>query len=352
MFSSNMKAHSRYPVLDAIRILACLMVVLWHWTGGSNTQVYKYPPQLHVPFASFNYFSHIGWLGVDLFFILSGAVIFTTSLEKKSEVFFRSRFLRLFPSYFLSAILSLVVIKLTLRQFIPQSILAITGLGQFLGWPAIIGTTWTLVFEIYFYFCIGIALKFWQPFSVTNARVFLKYWLFLAYTSAVLGEVFIKNLVLLQYAGYFTLGGILSISRSKEDLKKNFLLVISAYVLAVSNMIWRLAGNLNIGHHVFLSLLIVSAMTALLIFSFVRDFTGSRTSRSLTYLAKMTYPVYLLHEVFGVGVMSLCINKGYSLSFSIFFRMIVVILLSIFSVSIFDRIFTAWISKFMKWDRF
>lgn len=76
-----------YPALDILRGLAIIIVVLYH--NFDN-----------VPFFRF------GWLGVDLFFALSGFLITDLLLKSRdSQYYFRNfyirRFLRIFPLYYL-----------------------------------------------------------------------------------------------------------------------------------------------------------------------------------------------------------------------------------------------------------
>lgn len=85
-----------YPALDGIRGLAILLVVLFH------------------NFGFMSYFS-FGWLGVDLFFVLSGFLItdiLMRSLGQENFLrnFYMRRALRIFPLYYLSLVIFLVIL--------------------------------------------------------------------------------------------------------------------------------------------------------------------------------------------------------------------------------------------------
>src|SRR5580765_1086061 len=88
-----------YPALDGLRGLAILLVVFYHNFGFIN-------------------YSFFGWIGVDLFFVLSGYLITDILLKTVNEPgylrnFFARRVLRIFPLYYLS----LIVFLLILPQF-------------------------------------------------------------------------------------------------------------------------------------------------------------------------------------------------------------------------------------------
>lgn len=71
-----------YPVLDGLRGVAVLLVIFYHVFGLD-----------------------VGWMGVDLFFVLSGFLITSILLDSKENLnyfssFYIKRFLRIFPLYF------------------------------------------------------------------------------------------------------------------------------------------------------------------------------------------------------------------------------------------------------------
>lgn len=100
--ASRQAGRLHYPALDGLRGLAILLVVVYHNFGFINVFFF-------------------GWLGVDLFFVLSGFLItdiLLNTVGKKGYLknFYIRRALRIFPLYYLCLILFLFVIP----RFNPQ----------------------------------------------------------------------------------------------------------------------------------------------------------------------------------------------------------------------------------------
>ncbi len=94
--------RSYYPSLDGLRGLAILLVVFYH------------------NFGFINYF-FFGWLGVDLFFVLSGFLITDILLKTKDSPhylrnFYVRRILRIFPLYYLVLIILFIALPLLNRN--------------------------------------------------------------------------------------------------------------------------------------------------------------------------------------------------------------------------------------------
>jgi peptidoglycan/LPS O-acetylase OafA/YrhL len=92
-----------YPALDGLRGLAILLVVVYHNFGFINVFLF-------------------GWLGVDLFFVLSGFLITDILLASVGEKnflrnFFVRRMLRIFPLYYLALVLFLLIIPRLVETF-------------------------------------------------------------------------------------------------------------------------------------------------------------------------------------------------------------------------------------------
>jgi peptidoglycan/LPS O-acetylase OafA/YrhL len=99
--------HAHYVQLDGLRGLAILLVMLYHFCLPHVAFHDKNAPWLLQ-------LAQGGWMGVDLFFVLSGFLITGILLQTRSRPhYFRNflgrRFLRIWPLYYLSLVVLLVL---------------------------------------------------------------------------------------------------------------------------------------------------------------------------------------------------------------------------------------------------
>jgi peptidoglycan/LPS O-acetylase OafA/YrhL len=146
-------AVDRYvPQLDGLRAIAVLLVLLTHFWG------YRESPEI------LNRFAAAGWVGVDLFFVLSGFLITSILWDSRDSPryfvnFYARRTLRIFPIYFL--VLGFVFVLMPLVSKLPEGLtqdawLYWLYLGNFAiasgGWQLfILDITWSLSIEEQFY---------------------------------------------------------------------------------------------------------------------------------------------------------------------------------------------------------
>ena len=140
--------RGRLEELDALRGLAALGVVLFHYTTFYQWQHGHLQP-LGFGFPAGNY-------GVHLFFLISGFVIFMTLDRARSAGdFMVSRFSRLFPAYWTAlGLTALVVYAIGMpaqRPGLATLAANTTMLQEILGFEDVDGSYWTLQVELFFY---------------------------------------------------------------------------------------------------------------------------------------------------------------------------------------------------------
>jgi peptidoglycan/LPS O-acetylase OafA/YrhL len=149
---------TRSAVLDAVRGVAILQVLVWH---------YWVPGFLHSKIGGARvlaFLLNMSWTGVDLFFVLSGFLIGGILLDHRDEpnvlpVFYIRRVLRIFPLY------AFVLVPFLLGGGGNKP--AYIGFMQNLMWareghwgPEWIGVTWSLAVEEQFYLILPAMIRF------------------------------------------------------------------------------------------------------------------------------------------------------------------------------------------------
>ncbi|MHD0614703.1 acyltransferase family protein [Morganella morganii] len=139
--------------IQVLRGIAALFVVLYHYRNIINSTY----SQGNLGDLLFNY----GWIGVDLFFFISGFIIYkTTNKKTTAKEFAIKRVFRIFPVYWVCLIMFLLASWWTTSKGINfyslfKSIVLIPNdyrsQGPFYGY-SLLSVAWTLSYEVFFYF--------------------------------------------------------------------------------------------------------------------------------------------------------------------------------------------------------
>lgn len=179
----NTHKLSKIDAIDGLRGLAILGVI-YHHTFSST--VYAS--------VSFPNFLRGGWLGVNLFFILSGFVLYRPYLlgDKKMEnwqevgTFYKARFFRLYPLFAFNVFASLFIPTQVTNEMYKSAFLALSTLSAYDPTPAffplINWVLWSLVVEIWFsllFPLILLGIKKWGIYA--NLVFFLTFSLIFKY---------------------------------------------------------------------------------------------------------------------------------------------------------------------------
>lgn len=140
---------SRIVELDALRALAAINLMLFHFTHVYSVK-YGYTSDLGFEFPWGKY-------GVQLFFMLSGFVNAMTLLKKKvPSQFLASRFIRILPVYYVVVGVNLLLLQMSpFKEQVeftwPAVVANLTLLPNLFGFECLEPVTWTLQIEILFY---------------------------------------------------------------------------------------------------------------------------------------------------------------------------------------------------------
>lgn len=290
--------------LDLLRFLAALWVVATHYGHiGPAWQMtgYGLPPENLLPW--FKY----GYLGVPIFFALSGFLIAHVSQNRGAVDFAFNRVIRLMPAFWASMTLSAIVL----------AVLGAPHAGGFVQWAAnlvllpqvfgqefVDGVYWTLVYEFVFYGWVSVMLLF----GVFHRHLLTITTLWLAISAAntfILHNGALERLLVTEHAGAFIFGlmfwharkhgwslpsiGLIGYSifvlgfGMRDGDKQEFLIIQTGNIDIVTG--WAFSAG-------------VAAIVGLAIFA--PQF--KRGSKLLLTLGAISYPLYLLHQEIGYAV--------------------------------------------------
>ena len=145
--------QNRMAAIDGLRAIAVLMVVAFHYLGRwpNDYTGLSIPPMFE-----------FGWLGVDLFFVISGyCIAMTASRAVSLATFWGRRFGRIYPAYVAGVILTFALVSAIGLPGKEVSTLQAAGNLLFLnalGFPPVDGVYWSLIVELKFYCIYGLLL--------------------------------------------------------------------------------------------------------------------------------------------------------------------------------------------------
>lgn len=190
----------RYHGLQILRGFAAWSVVLHHIAGLTNNFDY-----------GLGYFLKYGGLGVDVFFVLSGFVMYLTikSSTKSGLTFAIDRFLRIAPNYYLYSLITAVCIILIPGSFYYTDFNFASLLFSFsfiphlnpsgFGMYPLLTQGWTLNFEIFFYLIISLCILLPSKYT-TPATIFCLVTLPLIYPNGIFYSRISASFLLYEFA--------------------------------------------------------------------------------------------------------------------------------------------------------
>lgn len=148
-----MRAHV-YP-LDALRFFAALSVMVFHlsfYSWASKESAVGHMLNQAAAFPAATPFTSWGWVGVEIFFVISGFVIANSANNVSPFAFVKSRVLRLYPAVWICAFITLAAWLLvggkTMRHLGGEMLRSLT---LWIFGPWIDGVYWSLAVELVFY---------------------------------------------------------------------------------------------------------------------------------------------------------------------------------------------------------
>jgi peptidoglycan/LPS O-acetylase OafA/YrhL len=288
----------RVNEIDLMRFFAALSVVLFHYAfrGYAADDYSPMPYPLLAPFAKY------GFLGVELFFMVSGFVILMTASSGSLKRFFVSRVVRLYPAFWISCTLTfLAILTMGGERFhvgVSQYLVNMTLLSEFVRVPSIDGVYWSLFVELKFYALVALVLVAGR---IHYAQPLLFVWLLLAIFVEIYPIGALRYILVTDYAAYFIAGAIAYLVWSSGLSLARIGIFLIAWLLA---MVQAVDGIESFARHYNESLdgvvviAIVSAFFLILFLVSVRK-SGWFARKRWIMAGALTYPLYLIHQMIG-----------------------------------------------------
>lgn len=289
-------SRTRIPELDLLRFAAAAAVLVFHFyvllPGDTGVQ------QAIAAAAQF------GFLGVPLFFMISGFVILWTAFNRSPGQFVLARLCRLYPSYWVCVLITSGVLALAGGAPTWGRIATnLTMFHHFFGFASIDEVYWTLFIELKFYGLMFILLACRQ---LPRIERWLAVWLGLSAVSLLIGferHAAVRGLDTLVFEGdaaFFAFGCYSYLIRTQGGTPRRWV------GLGVSAVLGVCAALKTQSHYTFSNddgtLFVVACVTlaacgALL--AVATRWWRLPETPVWYWLGSLTYPLYLLHAIAG-----------------------------------------------------
>ncbi len=340
-----MEKTKRFYEIDLLRFFAALAVLFYHYTFlGYSTG------DMGIRYAHFAPMSKYGFLGVNLFFIISGFVILNSAKNKSAKNFLISRIVRLYPVFWVSCSLTFLILVIIggarFEQNFAVYLMNMTMLNKLLGVKPIDSVYWSLFYEIRFYFFIFLLLVFGK---IDRIKILLGLWLAASYLFYALGEKDLKYVgyaLMYNYSAYFIAGAVFFLIVSEGvDFYKLFLLFASYLfsILTVKEYLEYLTSRFRTNFSLFTASAWIT--TFFLVFYLIAtNRIKAISSRRFAVLGLLTYPIYLLHQNIGFALF----NISHTLLNKYALLIIVILLVFLLSLLVHFRVEKVYSGRFRK----
>ena len=327
--------HRHVLGLDVIRLWAAASVMFYHlgfWLFASHENIMAQAVDADAVYPYTGWWSRSGWVGVEVFFVLSGAVIARSAKGNTWGRFLRGRLLRLYPAVWVCASLSAVAVILSAEKagenvlplYLHSLILSPFG-------PWMDGCYWTLPIEMSFYLVIAAILsarpeRYADAIILTIGVVSASYWLLLQFSlifahsgswiyALAYGLTYSRDwrsldLSLVHHGCFFALGAMLHRFASGKaappsKLAAGFLACGCLIEIALLNGLR--ASQTGVAMNPLIPQAAWSAAVVLMIASIacndqIARVCGSAVGGWIRFGGMLTYPLYLCHAPLGFAV--------------------------------------------------
>jgi peptidoglycan/LPS O-acetylase OafA/YrhL len=290
--------NTRINEIDLLRFFAALSVVFFHYAFRG----YAADAMSVMPYPLLASFSKYGYLGVELFFMISGFVILMTAASGNLRSFVISRIVRLYPAFWACCTITfLVTIAIGGPRFsasISQYLINMTMFSGFLDVPSIDGAYWSLFIEIQFYALVALVLILGR---IRQAHIFLVLWLVASIALEIFPVEKLSEIFITDFSAFFIAGAMFYLVWFRGPSATRLAIIATSWCLAIFQAINELPEfekqyHTNMSSYVVAGIITIFYLLMLLV-SIRR--TGVIGRKRWLLAGVLTYPLYLLHQHIG-----------------------------------------------------
>lgn len=302
-----MKSVNRLEWLDVLRFVAVMMVVAFHYTfnGIVNGKIDSISQV-----AWLVKFTKYGYLGVELFFMISGYVIFFSAQFGSASKFAVGRIVRLYPAYWFAVLFTScfavfwggVMMSVTPKMVVVN----LTMLQSFMNVGDVDGVYWTLLYEVKFYAAVFFLLLVGCQRHLRSIFVLWPVVFVLALLFDQQHRTFAGG-----YYYYFCAGALFGALKNRLDWRVVLSLAVTclfcvAYSSGKASELTLIKSSLY--DEVTIGVIILGFFLVFLLqnINLVRNLKMPFSS----LLGSLTYPIYLIHAHFGYMLLSQIATEG------------------------------------------
>ena len=294
--------QGRVNEIDLLRFIAAMMVLFYHYAFRG----YAADAMTTLPYPALAPVAKYGYLGVHLFFMISGFVILMTATRGSFRHFAISRFVRLYPAFWACCTITFMAILAIggarYSSSLDVYLVNMTMLAEFFSVENMDGVYWSLIVELRFYALVALVLLLGK---IHHAQHLLIGWLVLTVVALATGKF--RFLLIVDYAPFFIAGGTFFLVWSKGMTKTRACMLLVSWGLAVRELVSHLEAiekHFQVTKSGYVIVAVVTLFFAVMLVISLRR-TGAFAERQWVLLGALTYPLYLLHQYIGFMIFNI-----------------------------------------------